>query len=323
MYIVTGGAGFIGSAFVAFLNEQGIEDIIIVDELADTLRWKNLVGKKFLSYYHKDNFLQALSKNEIIGTIKAIVHLGANSYTTERDMDQLYVNNFLYTKKLTEYALDKGIRFIYASSAAVYGDGEKGFSDSDQETQNFRPLNPYGYSKQLFDIHAIKEGWQKLIAGLRFFNVYGPNEYHKIGQFSVAYKAYTQAKHEGHIKLFKSYRPDYGDGEQKRDFVYVKDCCQVMWWLINNPNANGILNVGFGKARSWNDLALSVYKALGQTPNIEYVEMPEALINQYQYFTEANIERLRALGYKTALTSLEDGVKDYVQNYLEKPAQYM
>ena len=322
MYIVTGGAGFIGSAFVSFLNHKGISDIIIVDELGSGERWKNLVGKKFTSYIHKDDFFSALLAHEIIQPINAIIHLGANSYTTERDMDHLYRNNFDYTRKLAEFALDRGIRFIYASSAAVYGDGTRGFSDSDSETANFRPLNPYGYSKQLFDNHAIKEGWQKLITGLRFFNVYGPNEYHKTGQFSVAYKAYLQAKQEGLVKLFKSYRPDYRDGEQQRDFVYVKDCCEVIWWLINNPNANGILNIGFGTARSWNDLCNSVFSALGHKANIEYIEMPAELQGQYQYYTEANIERLRTLGYQGAMTSLEDGVKDYIQSYLEAQIQY-
>lgn len=322
MYIITGGAGFIGSAFVSFLNQKGISDITIVDELGSGERWKNLLGRKFISYIHKDDFFSALQNHQIVHPITAIVHLGANSYTTERDMDHLYRNNFEYTRKLAEFSLDRGIRFVYASSAAVYGDGSQGFSDSDTETEKFRPLNPYGYSKQLFDNHAIQEGWQKLIAGLRFFNVYGPNEYHKIGQFSVVYKAYQQAKHEGLVKLFKSYRPDYGDGEQKRDFVYVKDCCEVMWWLINNPQANGILNIGFGKARSWNNLANAVFSALGSKPQIEYVDMPPELQGQYQYFTEANIERLRAIGYKAPMTSLEDGVKEYVQSYLEAPIQY-
>ena len=322
MYIVTGGAGFIGSAFVAYLNQRGIDDIIIVDELAATERWQNLVGKNYQRYYHKDEFLSVLHGHELIQPISAIIHMGANSYTTERDMDQLYNNNFLYTKELAEYALDKGIRFIYASSAAVYGDGSLGFSDADSETAKYRPLNPYGYSKQLFDIHAIREGWQKLITGLRFFNVYGPNEYHKTGQFSVAYKAYTQVKEEGVVKLFKSYRTDYGHGEQKRDFVYVKDCCDVIWWLLNNPNTNGILNIGYGKARSWNDLANAVYGALNLPAQIEYIEMPPALRGHYQYFTEANVERVRALGYNTPFTSLEDGIADYVQNYLEKSAQY-
>jgi ADP-L-glycero-D-manno-heptose 6-epimerase len=322
MYIVTGGAGFIGSAFVSFLNQKGISDITIVDELGSEDRWKNLVGKKFSSYIHKDEFFPALQTHKITQPISAIIHMGASSYTTELNMDHLYRNNFDYTRKLAEFALDRGIRFIYASSAAVYGDGSRGFSDSDSETAQFRPLNPYGFSKQLFDNHAIKEGWQKLIAGLRFFNVYGPNEYHKTGQFSVAYKAYLQAKHEGVVKLFKSYRPDYRDGEQKRDFVYVKDCCEVIWWLINNPNANGILNIGFGKARSWNDLCNAVFAALGQEPKIEFIEMPAELRGHYQYYTEANIERLQALGYKGAMTSVEAGVKDYIQSYLEAQVQY-
>lgn len=323
MYIVTGGAGFIGSAFVSFLNRQGISDIIIVDELGTTERWKNLLGKKFLAYYHKDSFIPALQNREITLPITAIIHLGANSYTTERDMDHLFRNNVEYTRLLAEYALNNGIRFIYASSAAVYGDGKSGFSDADDLTPTFRPLNPYGFSKQLFDIHAIREGWHRSIAGLRFFNVYGPNEYHKIGQFSVVYKAYQQAKHEKSVKLFKSYRSDYADGEQKRDFIYVNDCCEVIWWLINNPNANGILNIGSGSARSWNELARAVFAALGENPRIEYIDMPDDLRNQYQYFTEANPEKLRALGYTATATSLEDGVRQYVRDFLEQENQYL
>lgn len=321
MYIVTGGAGFIGSAFVSFLNHQKINDIIVVDEAGAASR-ENLKDKKFLEYVNKETLVSRLKGNGFAADIKAIIHMGANSYTTERDMDLLRRNNYEYTRDLAEHSLKNNIRFIYASSASVYGDGAKGFSDNDAMTAEYLPLNPYGQSKQLFDIHAIREGWQKNIAGLRFFNVYGPNEYHKIGQFSVAYKAYTQVKEEGCIKLFKSYRDGYGDGEQRRDFVYVKDCCEVMWWLINNPNANGILNIGYGKARSWNNLAHSVFNALNVPTKIEYVEMPLELRDHYQYFTEANISRLRSLGYANAMTSLEDGVHDYVQRYLEKNDQY-
>lgn len=321
MYIVTGGAGFIGSAFISFLNQMNITDIVVVDETVAANR-ENLSGKKFLEYVSKDALISKLNGGEFSIPVKAIVHMGANSYTTERNTDLLRRNNYEYTRDLAEYSLKNNIRFIYASSASVYGDGSKGFSDDDAATAGYTPLNPYGQSKQLFDNHAIREGWQKSIVGLRFFNVYGPNEYHKIGQFSVAYKAYTQAKEEGCIKLFKSYRDDYGDGEQKRDFVYVKDCCDVMWWLINNPSANGILNIGYGKARSWNDLARAVYSALNLPEAIEYIEMPVELRDHYQYFTEADITRLRKVGYNKPMTSLEDGVRDYVREYLENDNQY-
>jgi ADP-L-glycero-D-manno-heptose 6-epimerase len=323
MYIITGGAGFIGSAMVAFLNQQGIKDIVVVDELGSTERWKNLVGKSFIKYIHKDELFPALHSDVLAQSISAIIHMGAHSYTTTRDMDLLFRDNIEYTIKLAEYALDRGIRFIYASSAAVYGNGLQGFSDADSLTEQNRPLNPYGFSKQLFDIHAIREGWTNSIAGLRFFNVYGPNEYHKLGQFSVAYKAYLQAKQEGVVKLFKSYRPDYKDGEQTRDFVYVRDCCEAMHWLIKNPDKNGIMNVGYGQARSWNDLAVSVFSALNRGPHIEYVEMPVELREHYQYVTQADLSKLRSLGYTRPMTSLEDGVKDYVQRYLESTVPFM
>jgi ADP-L-glycero-D-manno-heptose 6-epimerase len=323
MYIITGGAGFIGSALVGMLNQGGVSDIIVVDDLGSTDRWKNLVGKTYLRYIHKDDLFSILSANELPSRVEGIVHMGAHSYTTTRDMDLLFRDNIEYSRRLAEYAIEKGIRFIYASSASVYGDGTLGFSDNDEKTALYRPLNPYGYSKQRFDIDVIRENWSSLIAGLRFFNVYGPNEYHKIGQFSVAYKAYLQAKQEGVVKLFKSYRPDFKDGQQTRDFVYVKDCCNVILWLLEHPEANGIFNVGYGKARSWNDLTESVFESLSKPKNIEYIDMPIELREHYQYVTEADISKLRAVGYERPMTSLEDGIKDYIQGYLGRAVSYI
>lgn len=316
MYIVTGGAGFIGSAFVGKLNQEGIDEIVIVDNLGKSSKWLNLIGKRYLDYIHRDNFIQLLESGKYRGKITAVIHMGACSSTTEEDADFLMNNNFKYTRVLAEYCLDQGVRFIYASSAAIYGDGQLGYSDVDTLTDSFRPLNRYGYSKQLFDQWVIRNKHQDEIAGLRFFNVYGSNEAHKGSMRSVVHKAYHQAIETGEITLFKSYRPDFADGEQKRDFIYVKDCVEVIWWLTNHSRANGIFNVGTGQARSWNELAKAVFAAIGQEPNIRYIDMPAELINQYQYFTEATTEKLSAVGCPKISYSLHDGVRDYVSNYL-------
>jgi ADP-L-glycero-D-manno-heptose 6-epimerase len=316
MYVVTGGAGFIGSAFVSKLNSEGINDILIVDNLGKSPKWLNLLGKKYIDYIHRDHLFELLASKKYHGTISAIIHMGACSSTTEEDCDYLMKNNFHYSQQLAEYCYDNSIRFIYASSAAVYGNGERGYSDEDHLTDTFRPLNRYGYSKQIFDQWVIKNQHTDRCAGLRFFNVYGPNEYHKGPMRSVIHKAFHQVQESGEITLFRSYRNDYADGAQQRDFVYVKDCVDVLWWLTNHQQANGIFNVGTGSARSWNELANAVFTALGKEPNIRYIDMPAELIMQYQYFTEANLAKLCASECPVPLISLEDGVKDYVQNYL-------
>jgi ADP-L-glycero-D-manno-heptose 6-epimerase len=242
--------------------------------------------------------------------------MGACSSTTETDGDYLMANNYAYTRLLAEYALEKDVRFVYASSAATYGSMESGFHDDDATTLSLKPINRYGYSKQLFDEVAIAKGWTRQIAGLKFFNVYGPNEYHKKEMSSVIYKAYHQIEETGFLKLFKSYRADYADGEQKRDFVYIKDCVEVIVQLLQNKTVNGIFNLGSGTARSWNELAAAVFSALGKEKRIEYIEMPAQLIGSYQYFTQASMQKLHAAGIRLRQTSLEDGVADYVQNYL-------
>ncbi|MDQ7032099.1 MAG: ADP-glyceromanno-heptose 6-epimerase [Desulfonauticus sp.] len=322
MYIVTGGAGFIGSAFVWHLNQQGIDDILVVDNLGLSSKWKNLVSLKYKDYVHKSVFLALLAKNKL-AKVKAIIHMGACSSTTEQDADYLMENNFHYSQKLAQYALNHDVRFIYASSAATYGDGSLGFDDNENELERLRPLNMYGYSKHLFDLWLKRENKLSQVVGLKFFNVFGPNEYHKDDMKSVVCKAYFQIKQTGRLKLFKSYHPDYAHGEQKRDFVYIKDCLKVMSWFLENPEVNGIFNVGTGQARSWNDLARAVFTAMGKPVNIEYIEMPETLKNKYQYFTQAKMQKLFNAGYPHKFLSLEEAVKDYVQNYLSQQNAYL
>ncbi len=327
MYIITGGAGFIGSVCLGMLNAAGINDILIVDDLGTSSKWKNIRGKSFTDYIHKDEFIDLLEAGIVPNIdspseIEAIIHLGACSTTTEDDMDYLMQNNVRYSQSLAHFAVENGIRFIYASSAATYGNGERGYDDNEDAMHTLMPLNRYGYSKLLVDLWCQKQGILNKVTGLKFFNVYGPNEYHKDGQYSGIYRSFQQVKESGKIQLFKSYNADYDDGEQKRDFVYVKDCAKIILWLIKHPEVTGIYNVGTGKACSWNALAKAVFSALGATPNIDYVEPPANVKKQYQYFTEANMAKLRAAGYNEPMTSLEDGVRDYVLNYLSNDYRY-
>ena len=323
MIIVTGGAGFIGSAFVWKLNEEGLDDIVIVDHLGESDKWENLVNRRYVDFIHKDDFLEAVIADKVPFEVEGIIHMGACSSTTERNADYLMRNNFFYTRELALWAVKKGVRFIYASSAATYGDGSLGFSDDNQVTRRLKPINMYGYSKQLFDLFTLRHGLQARIAGVKFFNVFGPNEYHKGDMRSVVHKAFGQIKSTGKMTLFKSHRPDYTDGGQMRDFVYVKDCIDVLWWLFTNRNVDGIFNCGTGKARSWKDLVNAVFSAMGVTPQIEYSDMPESIRNQYQYFTEAEMGKIRNAGYKSEFMSLENAVKDYVKNYLQQPDPHL
>jgi len=323
MIVVTGGAGFIGSAFVWKLNQQGIDNIVIVDNLGTSEKWKNLVNLRFLEYIHKDDFLQMIYADQVPFTARAIIHLGACSSTTERDADYLWRNNYLYTCRLADWAIRNGIRFIYASSAATYGDGAQGFSDDDALTPTLKPINMYGYSKQVFDLWTLRRGAEKQIAGIKFFNVFGPNEYHKGDMTSVVFKAFHQIRATGQVRLFKSHRPEYANGGQLRDFVYIKDCIEVMWWLLENREANGIFNVGTGKSRSWNDLINAVFTSMELPTRIEYFDMPEGLRNQYQYFTEAKMDKLQAAGCPVAFRALEDSVRDYVTGHLMQADPYL
>jgi ADP-L-glycero-D-manno-heptose 6-epimerase len=314
--IVTGGAGFIGSNLVETLNQKGEDRIIIVDHLNEGNKWKNLLGLNFLDYIEKDEFLEKIEKG-YFKDVFAIVHLGACSNTTVKDLHYLYLNNYKYSQKLALFALENEINFIYASSAATYGDGSIGFSDEEALLPKLKPLNPYGFSKHLFDLWLYYNGLLNQVVGLKYFNVFGEREFHKGEMKSVALKAYEEIKKEGKVKLFKSYHPDYKDGEQLRDFIYVKDAVEVTIFFLENPKIKGIFNVGTGKARSFKDLVLAIFSALSLPPNIEYIEMPEYLKNQYQYFTQADITKLRKVGYNKPMWELESAIKNYV-NYLEK-----
>lgn len=318
MIIVTGGAGFIGSAFVWKLNREGIEDIIIVDRLGSTDKWKNLVNLRYADYLHRDAFLKMATEDAVPFKADALIHMGACSSTTERDADFLWTNNFSYTRTMSAWAMKQSIRFIYASSAATYGNGSQGFSDDHAKIPGLKPINMYGYSKQVFDVWSLKHKQENKMAGIKFFNVFGPNEYHKGDMTSVIFKAFHQIRQTGKVRLFKSYLPEYGDGGQMRDFVYVKDCVDAMWWLLQNPAANGIFNLGTGKARTWNDLIQAVFAAMNIKPDIEYIEMPEGLRNQYQYFTQAEMGKLKTAGCPVNFSPLEDSVRDYVVNYLQQ-----
>ena len=315
MIVVTGGAGFIGSAIVWRLNQLGNDNILIVDELGIDEKWKNLTSLKFADYMNQWEFFDKI-ESEIDFNIEAIIHMGANSSTTEKDADHLIENNYEYTKSLALYSVKKNIRFIYASSAATYGDGSLGFVDNEAEINLLRPLNMYGYSKQLFDLWAIRNKLTDKIAGIKYFNVYGPNEYHKEDMRSVVNKAYDQIKETGKVKLFKSENPLYKDGEQKRDFIYIKDAVEMTLFFLFNREKNGIYNVGSGKARTWNALVKSIFNALDKPINIDYVDLPDHLKTKYQYFTEADISKIKKAGYTQPSFSLEDGVTDYVKNYL-------
>jgi ADP-L-glycero-D-manno-heptose 6-epimerase len=316
MIIITGGAGFIGSAMAWELNRQGVRDILVVDNLGSTNKWRNLVGLKYHRYIHKDEFLGLTKTRYMEGRIEAVIHMGACSSTTEADCDYLVHNNLEYSKTLCRFALERDARFIYASSAATYGDGSRGFDDSDEAMEALQPLNMYGYSKHLFDLWLKGDGLLEKVAGLKFFNVFGPNEYHKDDMRSVVCKAFTQIRQTGKLKLFKSYRQEYAHGEQRRDFVYIKDCVRVIDWLLKNRGVGGVFNVGTGQARTWNDLARSVFAAMGRETQVEYVDMPDALRGKYQYYTCADLKKLAGRGCDVDFRSLEDGISDYVQNYL-------
>lgn len=326
MIILTGGAGFIGSVLLKKLNDNGIEDILVVDRLGSSDKWKNLVGKKYTGFVHKDDFLEAFSLIEI-ENIEAIFHLGACTDTTEKDADYLQDNNTHFSIELARIAMENNIRFIYASSAATYGRGEEGYSDSVFDP--LKPLNPYGFSKHRFDLWIRQNGFEKSVTGLKFFNVFGPNEYHKGNMASMVYKAYNQIKETGKVKLFKSNHHDYEDGQQMRDFIYVQDVVDIIYQMymhdITNKGfkpVNGIFNIGTGSARTWNDLASSVFSAMEVDSSIEYIDMPEHLSKQYQNFTEANMTKLSGF-IPINIRSLEDSVKDYIQNYLRKDWQYI
>ncbi|MEC8244336.1 MAG: ADP-glyceromanno-heptose 6-epimerase [Verrucomicrobiota bacterium] len=316
--VVTGGAGMIGSATIWGINNRGLNNIWSVDDCEPgSLKERNLLPLKIEEQIGVQEFRDWFSQDHPkLKEIKTVIHLGACSSTTESNEEYLNDNNLSYTRELCEWSLKNSVRFVYASSASTYGDGSMGMDDEDEDIEKFKPLNLYGWSKQNFDLHAKKAGWLNSIVGLKYFNVYGPNEEHKGNMRSVVSKAYEQIQKSGEMTLFKSHHPDYEDGKQMRDFLYVKDAVCITLWLAENEKANGLFNLGSGKARSWLDLAHAIFSALKMKPKIRFVEMPEILKEKYQYFTEAKIDKLDKNGFLTSFSDLEDAVKDYVTNYL-------
>lgn len=314
--VVTGAAGLIGSALVRHLNLEGVEEIVAVDRLGTSEKWRHLVPLRFAGYYDAEEFYESIARDpDAFGEVTAVFHLGACSSTTERDASYLVANNVRRSQEIARWAFERGARFVYASSAATYGALESGMRE-DLDPHALRPLNMYGYSKHLFDQWMRREGLLERAVGIKYFNVYGPNEDHKGEMRSVVAKAYDQIRDRGAIELFKSYRPQIADGEQTRDFLYVKDAAAITAFLARAPQAGGLFNVGSGTDRSWNDLARAVFAALELPPRIVYVEMPEVLRGKYQYRTVATIDKLRAAGYAQPVSALEDAVRDYVRNYL-------
>lgn len=329
MIVITGGTGFIGSNLVAELEAQGADNLVVCDVLGTSDKWRNIAKRGLRDFVHPENLFAYLDQHK--KDVKVIFHMGAISSTTEKDADLIMQNNFILTKDLWRWCSENDVRFIYASSAATYGNGEASFSDDDSPEflARLRPLNPYGWSKHLFDrrvsnlVYLTKsEEPPPQWAGLKFFNVYGPNEYHKGDQMSVICKLYPQVAAGAQARLFKSDHPSFEDGGQLRDFVYVDDCVSVMMWLYFNPKVSGLFNVGTGKARSFKDLALATFSASGMEPKIQYIDMPETLKNKYQYFTQADVSKLRVAGYQTPFTELEDGVRNYVQGFMATGDQY-
>jgi len=321
MILVTGGAGFIGSNLIAGLNARGVHEVAVVDHLGRADKWRNLAKRELAAVVDPADLERFLARHE--GEIETVFHLGAISSTTEADADRIVQTNFSLSLALWEWCAEHGARFIYASSAATYGDGAAGFDDDAAIGQlaRLRPLNAYGWSKHLFDrrvARLLDSGAKRppQWAGLKFFNVYGPNEYHKGDMQSVVATAFPEVRAGRPLRLFKSYRADYADGGQKRDFVWVGDCVDALLWLHDQPVVNGLFNIGSGQARSFHELALALFRALGQEPRIAFIEMPEPLRARYQYFTEASLARLRQAGYRQAMTSLDEGVATYAQRFL-------
>ncbi|RAU83518.1 ADP-glyceromanno-heptose 6-epimerase [Pontibacter arcticus] len=321
MIVVTGAAGFISSCLVSRLNQANFNDIVVVDNFSVAKKENNLKGKKVKEFVDRDTFFEWLDKN--YEEVEFIFHLGARTDTTEFNKDVFDLLNLNYSKKVWNACCEYQIPLVYASSAATYGSGTLGYNDDESIIPLLKPLNPYGDSKNDFDIWALEQTAKPFFwAGLKFFNVYGPNEYHKGKMASVIFHAYNQIKEKGSMKLFRSHHPDFADGEQMRDFVYVKDVVDVCMFLMQHRKNSGIYNLGSGKARTFMALALNTFEAMGVEPNIEFMDTPENLRDNYQYFTEANMNKLRSIGYDKPFYTLEEGVKDYVQNYL-MPAEYI
>jgi ADP-L-glycero-D-manno-heptose 6-epimerase len=322
MILITGAAGFLGSAMIWRLNERDVDSIIAVDKLHDGEKWKNLVKRRFYDWIDRDDLFSWLQNEARLVT--AVIHLGACTDTTESDVDFFMRNNFELSKKMWQLCVERRIPCLYASSAATYGSGEQGYVDNEESIPKLRPLNPYGWSKQIFDRWVLQQKQKPPFwYGFKFFNVYGPNEYHKGQMASIAFHAFGQAKNLGTIRLFKSHREDCEHGEQKRDFIYVKDVVHILDFFLQNRVESGIYNLGIGRARSFNDIATLTFDTLQTKPDITYFDMPENLKRQYQYFTEANIVKLKAAGYDAAFHDLEQGIADYINSYLDTDDPYL
>ncbi len=321
MIILTGGAGFIGSAFLWKLNQEGLDDIIVVDHLDKTDKWKNLRKKRFNDYIEKDQFINLLESDKFTN-VDTIFHIGACSSTTEKDANYIMSNNYSYSMRIAQWCEKNNARLIYASSAATYGDGKQGYNDQ-VDLVNLQPMNIYGYSKHLFDMWLYKKGLLNKFTGFKYFNVFGSNEYHKGDMKSVICKSYKQIKDTGKLKLFKSYKKGIAHGMQMRDFVYIKDVLNVMFFFYQNKSLKGLYNLGTGKARSFNDLANAVFHAMGLKTKIKYIPMPLDLRDRYQYFTEAQLQKLKEAEYTKDFHTLEDGIADYVKNYLSRDDPYL
>lgn len=326
MYVITGGAGFIGSNVIAGLAARGAE-VLVCDWLRSDERWRNIAKHEVADVIAPEALLNWLGEHS--DTVQAVIHMGANSSTTETDVDVIVRQNVRASLDLLDWCTRAGKRFIYASSAATYGDGSSGFDDASDRASlaKLRPLNAYGWSKHLVDrrISVLRERGEPLppqCVGLKFFNVYGPNEYHKGSMMSVVARNFEPVRRGEPMRLFRSYRREYGDGGQLRDFVYVRDCVEVILWLLDNPSVSGLFNVGSGTARSWLELAHALFVAAGREPRVEFIDMPAALVEKYQYFTEARLQRLRSAGYVKPFTSLEAGVGDFVRQYLAGEDRY-
>ncbi|MCK1482980.1 ADP-glyceromanno-heptose 6-epimerase [Bradyrhizobium sp. 193] len=325
MLLVTGGAGFIGSNVVAALNEAGRSDVVVCDFLGNEGKWRNLAKRQLLDIVPPAQLPDWLQGRKL----NAVIHLGAISATTATDGDLVFETNFRLSMRLLDWCTANAVPLIYASSAATYGDGEAGFDDDSSVSalKKLRPMNLYGWSKHLFDLAVAKRAanGEKLPpqwAGLKFFNVFGPNEYHKGSMMSVLARRFDDVKAGRVVQLFKSHREGIADGDQRRDFIYVDDVVRVIMWLLATPSVSGLFNVGTGKARSFRDLMLAAYAALGASPNIEYIDMPEQIRGSYQYFTQSEVDRLHRAGYNGGFTTLEDAVKAYVGDYLDRPDRF-
>lgn len=319
--LLTGAAGFIGSYLLGYLNKKGFSDIIIADDFSEEDKWFNFDSKQFIAKVEREQLFEWLKKEQ--PQIDFVFHLGARTDTTEFDYSVHEKLNVQYSKSIWNYCADKNIPLVYASSAATYGNGDLGYNDDHEIVEKLQPLNPYGISKNEFDKWALKQAAQPPFwAGLKFFNVYGPNEYHKGRMASVIFHSFNQVKSTGKVKLFRSHKPDFKDGQQLRDFIYVEDVARVCYWLMENPIASGLYNLGTGKARTFEDLVKATFTAMSREPVIEYIDMPEDIRDKYQYFTEAGMTKLRVAGYEEKFYSLEDGVADYVKKYLLKKEYY-